>query len=132
MLSVKQGGIKYHFLSLWYDSTGDLTHVSRAIGEIVKVSETYENEIRTDHFIPARRTDLELINKKKPEWNLSFRFFLSSSSKSENQTARQILGPSQRTKKKKTAVEHVGNTNCSWCTWNSPQKLGKVGGRIGN
>ena len=23
MLSVKQGGIKYHFLSLWYDSTGD-------------------------------------------------------------------------------------------------------------
>ena len=22
MLSVKQGGIKYHFLSLWYDSTG--------------------------------------------------------------------------------------------------------------
>ena len=23
MLSVKQGGIKYHFLSLWYDSTWD-------------------------------------------------------------------------------------------------------------
>ena len=33
MLSVKQGGIKYHFLSLWYDSTWDWTHVSRAIGE---------------------------------------------------------------------------------------------------
>ena len=33
MLSVKQGGIKYHFLSLWYDSTGDWTQVSRAIGE---------------------------------------------------------------------------------------------------
>ena len=25
MLSVKQGGIKYHFLSLWYDSTWDWT-----------------------------------------------------------------------------------------------------------
>ena len=24
MLSVKQGGIKYHFLSLWYDSTRDV------------------------------------------------------------------------------------------------------------
>ena len=24
MLSVNHGGIKYHFLSLWYDSTGDL------------------------------------------------------------------------------------------------------------
>ena len=23
MLSVKQGGIKYHFLSVWYDSTWD-------------------------------------------------------------------------------------------------------------
>ena len=34
MLSVKQGGIKYHFFkSLWYDSTRDWTQVSRAIGE---------------------------------------------------------------------------------------------------
>ena len=33
MLSVKQGGTKYHLLSLWYDSTGDWTQISRAIGE---------------------------------------------------------------------------------------------------
>ena len=33
MLSVKQVGIKYHFLSLWYDSTSDWTQVSRAIRE---------------------------------------------------------------------------------------------------
>ena len=33
MLSVKPGGIKYHFLSLWYDSTWDWTPVSRTIGE---------------------------------------------------------------------------------------------------
>ena len=33
MLSVKQGSIKYHFLSLWYDSTWDWTKVSRTIGE---------------------------------------------------------------------------------------------------
>ena len=33
MLSVKQGGIKYHFLSLWYDSTWDWNQVSRATGE---------------------------------------------------------------------------------------------------
>ena len=32
MLSVKQGGIKYHFLSLWYDSTWDWTQ-DLAIGE---------------------------------------------------------------------------------------------------
>ena len=33
MLSAKQGGIKYHFLSLLYDSTWDWTLVSRTIGE---------------------------------------------------------------------------------------------------
>ena len=33
MVSVKQGSIKYHFLSLWYNSTCDWTQVSRAIGK---------------------------------------------------------------------------------------------------
>ena len=33
MLNLKQGGIKYHFLSLWYDSIWDWTPVSRAFGE---------------------------------------------------------------------------------------------------
>ena len=32
-MSVKQGGIKYHFLSLWYDSSWDWTPVSIPIGE---------------------------------------------------------------------------------------------------
>ena len=32
-LSVKQGSIKYHFLSLWYDSTWDWRPVFRVIGE---------------------------------------------------------------------------------------------------
>ena len=33
MLSVKKGGIKYHSLSLWYDSIWDWNPVSRTIGE---------------------------------------------------------------------------------------------------
>ena len=37
-MSVKQGDIKYHFLSLWYDSTWNWTPVSRTIGEIKKKS----------------------------------------------------------------------------------------------
>ena len=32
-LSAKQGGIKYHFLSLWYDSTCDWTLVSQTISK---------------------------------------------------------------------------------------------------
>ena len=33
MLSVKQGDIEYHFLSLWYNSTWEWTLVSQTIGE---------------------------------------------------------------------------------------------------
>ena len=33
MLNVKQGGIKYKYLSLWYDSIWDWTQISRAIDE---------------------------------------------------------------------------------------------------
>ena len=42
MLSVKQGGIKYHFWVFRYDSTCDWTQVSRAIDEC------------TDHQVNAR------------------------------------------------------------------------------
>ena len=42
-----------------------------------------------------------------------------------------ILRPCLYTKK---AVGHKGdgNTNCSWCTWNSLQMIGKKTGRIGS
>ena len=33
LISVKQGGINYYFLSLWYDSTWDWTLVFGAIGQ---------------------------------------------------------------------------------------------------
>ena len=33
MLSAKQGGIKYHFLSLWYDSTWDWIQILGILGE---------------------------------------------------------------------------------------------------
>ena len=39
MLSVKQRGIKYYFLSLWYDSTWNWTPVSRTIGEFYQLGQ---------------------------------------------------------------------------------------------
>ena len=46
LLSVKQGGIKYHFKSLWYNTTWDWTQVSRTIGEHAahKANEPVEGE----------------------------------------------------------------------------------------
>ena len=47
------------------------------------------------------------------------------------QNKRKKLKPCQRTKK---AVEHEddGDTNCGWCSWDSPQRLGRKIGGIGN
>ena len=50
MLSIKQGDIKYHFLSLCYDSTWDWTQVSRAIGEhSMPMSETIKFKKNRKH-----------------------------------------------------------------------------------
>ena len=51
MQSVKQGGMKYDFFSLWYDSAWDWTQVSRAIGEPeigIKIPDIVRN--RTVHL----------------------------------------------------------------------------------
>ena len=55
MQSVKQGGIKYHFLSLWYDSTWDWNTVSQTIDK----HSTYKANIKT-----AFRSPLSKENKK--------------------------------------------------------------------
>ena len=44
---------------------------------------------------------------------------------------RQILRPWQTTKQA-MEYESDSDTYCSWCTWNSPQRLGKRNRSIGN
>ena len=58
MLSVKQGGIKYHFLSLWYDLTWDWTPVSQTISE------------HSTTFIYTQRKTAEQLNIK--DFSFSF------------------------------------------------------------
>ena len=49
-----QGRIKYHFLSLWYDSNWDWTLVSRTIGEhSTHKAKEIENEGK-DNFLQNR------------------------------------------------------------------------------
>ena len=43
MLSVKQGGIKYNFLSLWYDSTWDFTGPLANTRTIMPMSDHYRH-----------------------------------------------------------------------------------------
>ena len=52
MLSVKQGGIKYHFFSLWYDSTWDRTPVFQTIGEhSITYANGYIGHLSTHQYI---------------------------------------------------------------------------------
>ena len=61
MLSVKQGGIKYHFLSLWYDSSRDWTPVSRVIG--IFISLLFQFEI-LKKFIGLNIFGLDFLSKE--------------------------------------------------------------------
>ena len=63
MLSVKQGGIKCHFLSLWYDLTWDWTQVSWAIGEYLTTKRT-ELKLFLQYFINCR----EDLREVKADW----------------------------------------------------------------
>ena len=51
MLSDKKGGIKYHFLSLWYDSTWDWTPVSQTIGELIRQMARLWGNFFESHFV---------------------------------------------------------------------------------
>ena len=62
MLIVKQGGIKYHFLSLWYDSTWDWSPVSRTIGE--DFTQSTNGPISGMYFKDARYTIVYPIQYK--------------------------------------------------------------------
>ena len=50
MLSVKQVGTKYHFLSFWYDSTWDGTQVSRDTLTIMPMSGNNVTDLKKFHI----------------------------------------------------------------------------------
>ena len=64
MLSVKQGSIKYHFLSLWYASTWDWTQISWAIVE-------YSNHYANVHIIHISFYSLEMFCTNFNGWFFS-------------------------------------------------------------
>ena len=74
MLSIKQRGIKYHFLSLWYESTWDWTLVSWTSGEhsndyanglvhiyLIFFKGINPNVILTSHGKKERKTDQKFL-----------------------------------------------------------------------
>ena len=80
MLSFKQGSIKYHFLSLWYDSTWYWTQVSLTIGVYAKSQMT--SLIYTPLMMAQDRVESiseqinygTFINQFKPDTIISMRW----------------------------------------------------------
>ena len=64
MLSIKQGSIKYHFLSLWHDSIWDWTPVSLTIGEHSIPSEYLC--LNTPRSVPSSK-----LNTERDTWHLT-------------------------------------------------------------
>ena len=65
MLSVKQGSIKYHFLSLWYDLTRDWTQVSQAIGEHCNYHANVHTVSLINKYIPTNFYEILFSSKPK-------------------------------------------------------------------
>ena len=97
----------------------------------------WDFEIKMNQLIPAKRSDLVPINKKEKKEKENYRYSgycRLSGPQIKNQRKkkqRQLLVTSLGSKK---VMEHEGDgdTNCSWCTCNSLQKLRKWGGTVGN
>ena len=71
MLSVKQVGINYHFLSLWYDWTWDWTPVSRTIaeGKYILHSNLSANDLvmlKRAMLVMIKMTEIELLKQIHP------------------------------------------------------------------
>ena len=116
--------LKFDHTAKWY------MHKPESVleNEIHKI--LWDFKIQTDHSILARGPDLVLINKKRTYHLMDFTVQHTIERK-QKRVKRQILGPCQRVEK---AVEHESDsdTNWSWCTQNSSQRLGKEIRETGN
>ena len=79
--------------------------------------------IQTDHWIRPETLIYKKIKKRNASLSSGFCHSCRSSSKDERKWRdKQILGSCRGTEE---ALEHDGDTNCSWYTWNGAEKLGK-------
>ena len=97
MLSVKQGSIKYHFLSLWYDSTCDWTQVFRAIGEY------------SDHYANVRCK--KQTNKKQKQKHLYGCMEISSDKQTISHTRKLWYGWEKVSLKRETESILIATEN---------------------
>ena len=99
----------------------------------------WDFEIQMDLLSSTRRPDLVIVNKKKKKKKekkkkrtcriLDFSGLVDHRMKfKEIERKDKYLEP---TKELKINHEVDGDTNCGFCTWNNPQRIGKASKRLG-
>ena len=90
-------------------------------------------EIQMDHLTPVKRPDLEIIHKKKKIYHL-MHCTISVDPRVKVKESEKINKYLDLARELKKTVGHTGDgdTNCSWCTQNDSQKIGKVIGTVRN
>ena len=106
--------LKFDHTTKWY------IHKPESILENVMLKILWDFEMQIDHLIPARKSDLALINPKKWTCHQVNLTILADHRVKISKENGQILKTCQRIK---LTVRHEGeyDTDCSWCTWNSPK-----------
>ena len=94
MLSFKQGGIKYHFLSFWYDSTCDWTPVFRTIGE------------HSTHFLIAAQTNPIRNNYVKAKTGNTQRDIKCKQCSDKDETVDHIISKCHKLAQKEYKTKH--------------------------
>ena len=113
MLSVKQGDIRYHFLSFWYDSTWDWNPVTWTIGE------------HSTHSANGSRTkDTKILLFLIKHYTIKT---YNNNNNNNNNNTWSLL-------ENWKTMEHEsdGDTNCNQCTQYSYQRIDKESGGLGN
>ena len=92
----------------------------------------WDFEIQMDHLISAWRPDLVIVNKKKKSCRI-VKFAISANPWVKFKLSEKKSKYLDFARELKTMEQNCdGDTNYNWCSWYSPQRIGKGIGSRGN
>ena len=127
MLNVKWGGIEYHFLSLWYDSTWDWTPVSRTIDEH---STHFANSLVRPSYSQLKKKEKK--EKKRTCRIVDFAIYADHMVKPEVSEKKDKYRDLAKRTEKVMEHEKNGDTNSNWSARYSHQGIGTGSEGLGN
>ena len=112
---------KFNYTTKWY------MHKLECIQKNQAHKILWDFEIQTDHLIPARRSNREIVNKKtRTCWLVDIAITADHRVKIKENKKREKYQNLTRGLKKSIKYEGDSDTSFNWCTHNSPQRFERV------